>query len=113
MSINLVKGDFDMFRLKDESVCTENTNDLSNDSIEIISTEEKGIGGNARVIPVKLKPDEAKRAYKYQKIMMDFAYTQYKKSKGTPKESLMKKFYNEAVIDYNNFILQYKNELEK
>lgn len=113
MSINLVKGELDMFRLKDESVCAEELNELSNNSIEIILTEEKGIGGNARVIPVKLKPDEAKRAYKYQKTMMNFAYTQYKKSKGTPKESLMKKFYNEAVIDYNTFVLQYKNELEK
>ena len=113
MSVNLVKGEFGMFRLKGESVCAEEMNDLSNNSIEIISTEEKSSGGNVHVIPVKLKPDEAKRAYKYQKTMMDFAYMQYKKSKGTPKENLMKKFYNEAIVDYNTFVLQYKNELEK
>lgn len=66
---------------------------------------------SSRFVPIKLKSEEAKRALQCQKVMLDFAHEQYKKSLGTEKESFMHKMYNDALIDYKLFKEQYEKEL--
>lgn len=87
--------------------------EIAPDLIEIISMEdnEDSKKENSRIIPIKLKPEEARRAFEYQKTMLNFAYLQYQKSIGTKKESSMQKLYKEALGDYNFFVAVYKEEL--
>ncbi len=82
------------------------------DNIEILSLEnnEQNVE-NSHILPIKLKPNEARRAHEYQKTMLNFAYLQYKKSVGTSKESAMQKMYQEALQDYNLFLCIYEKEL--
>lgn len=70
-------------------------------------------GEDPRIIPVKLTADEAKRAFAYQKTLLAYMVEQYKKVKGTEKEDVMRKLYEDSVRDYNNFISEYKEELSK
>lgn len=66
---------------------------------------------DSRFVPIKLKPEEAKKVQACQEVMLNFALVQYQKSKGTDKEEMMRIMYNDAVIDYKNFMAQHKDEL--
>lgn len=68
-------------------------------------------GENPRIVPLKLSKEEAKRAFVYQKTLLNFAIQQYKKAKGTEKEDAMRRLYQDAVRDYNDFVSEYKEEL--
>ena len=101
-------------RIAPETDFAKRENDFSIESLEIISTEAgEQNKENSRIIPIKLKPEEARRAYEYQKTMLDFAYLQYKNSIGTPKEGSMHKLYKEALGDYNFFVAVYEEDLSR
>ncbi len=63
-------------------------------------------------VPIKLKPKEAKKILRCQRIMLEYARIQYRKALGSEKEDFMRKIYNDAVADYNMFIEQYEKELK-
>ncbi len=63
------------------------------------------------VVPLRLNPDEIRRAYKYQKAMLDYMLVQYQNSIGTKDEKQMEKLYNDSVIDFNDFVKKYEDEL--
>ena len=98
-------------RIESEADFDPNEKDFYSKNVELISMEDNESSENSRIIPIKLKPEEAKRAHEYQKTMLNFAYLQYRKSIGTKKEAAMQKLYKEALGDYNFFVSIYKEEL--
>lgn len=109
MKTQLVKNEPNRIELEADFAPKEK--EFSADTIEFIAMEANENKENSRILPIKLKPEEAKRAYEYQKTMLNFAYLQYKRSIGTKKEASMQKMYKEALGDYNFFVNAYKEEL--
>lgn len=66
---------------------------------------------DSRFVPIRLKPNEAKKAHECQKVMLKFMKMQYEQSIGTKKEDTMRKMYNDAIVDFKEFEAQYKDEL--
>ncbi len=75
------------------------------EDIEFITNKD------SRFIPIKLTKEEIIKAHKCQKAMLGFMFRQYQQSIGTEKEEHMKKLYNDAVADYNEFVNTYKRNL--
>jgi len=108
MSTNFAKGKLSNLVLKNESKPTVEKIDYAN--LNFISINNNN---SSREISVKLSEDEVRRGYEYQKIMLNFAYVQYKKSEQKENHEQMKRFYNEALADYNIFREKYKDIIEK
>ncbi len=94
-----------------ENSVNENKEDFSADSIEFLSVSQSDVENSSEFVPVKLKPEEAKRIYEYQKAMLTFALSEYKKSIGTSKEAIMGKMYKDAIYDYKLFESHHKDNL--
>lgn len=109
MKTQLVKNEPNRIELEADFAPKEK--EFSPDTIEFIAMEANENKENSRILPIKLKPEEAKRAHEYQKTMLSFAYLQYKRSVGTKKEASMQKMYKEALGDYDFFVTVYKEEL--
>lgn len=87
-------------------------NEIKNDAIEFISGEGAAKNKeNSRFIPIKLTKEEVQKAHECQKVMLNFVFRQYQNSMGTEKEAAMQKLYNDALIDYDDFVAQHKDQI--
>ena len=85
--------------------------DLDRD-VQFISINKEALKTqDYRIVHIRLKPDEAKKAHECQKVMLQFMKAQYNQSIGTEKEEMMRKMYNDALIDFEDVEAQYKDEL--
>ena len=110
MKVNLVKNEPNRIETKADFAPLKEEVSIENIEMLTVSSEDEK-REKSRIIPIKLRPEEAKRAHEYQKTMLNFAYLQYKRSVGTKKEASMQKMYKEALGDYNFFVTVYKEEL--
>lgn len=110
MKVNLVKNEPNRIETKADFAPLKEEVSIENIEMLTVSSEEEK-REKSRIIPIKLRPEEAKRAYEYQKTMLNFAYLQYKKSIGTKQESSMQKLYKEALGDYNFFVSVYEEDI--
>ena len=89
MKTQLVKNEPNRMELEADFAPKEK--EFSPNTIEFIAMEANENKENSRILPIKLKPEEAKRAHEYQKTMLNFAYLQYKRSVGTKKKRQCRK----------------------
>lgn len=79
---------------------------IKHEDIEFIATDE-----TSRFVPIKMTREEVLKAHECQKVMLSFMYRKYQASIGTEKEEHMRKLYNDARIDYNEFVDAHREEL--
>lgn len=81
------------------------------DEFEFVNQKKPNRDKKTRFIPIKLTKKEILKAHECQKVMLNFAFRKYKESIGTENEISAKRFYNDALIDYDSFVTMYKKEL--
>ncbi len=85
--------------------------EIKRNGFEFINQNSANNMKNSRFVPIKLTREEILRAHEYQKTMLNFVFMRYKASIGTPEEEFMKKFYNDALVDYDDFVALYRDDL--